>query len=464
MRRNFVLNTDSYKLSHFKMYPPGLSKMFSYIESRGGKYKETVFLGPQAYIKEHLLNPISHADVDEAVEFAAQHGEPFPESQFRRIVDMYGGFYPVRIRAVPEGTVVPVRNVLSTVETTDPMIPWLGSWIETSYLRAIWYPTTVATLGRECQKVILEALKKSSDDPLGELPFKRHDFGARGVSSGESAAIGGMAALVSSKGSDTIEGIRYAMHYYGGSMAGFSIPAAEHSVMTVGGKDGELAAMRRIVQEFGKPGAVFAVVSDSYNIFHAVENYWTEELLDEVKASGATVVIRPDSGDPSETNLLIMQALERKLVMHTNMKGYKVLPSYFRLIQGDGNDDEQSIRKVLHTLMEHGYSASNIAFGMGGGMLQQVNRDTLKFAMKCSWAVVDGEGVDVHKEPFGDAGKASKRGRVDLYRNSSGFFTDLDRMGSQSCLQLVYENGKLFNETTFDEVRERAGKDLFDGA
>ena len=464
LRRNPILDTDSYKLSHFMQYPPEMTKLFSYIESRGGKYRETTFFGLQAYLKAYLQHPITDANIEEAEELASKHGEPFPKEAWMRVWREHGGFLPVRIRAVPEGTVVPTGNVLVTVESTDPEIPWLGSWLETALLRAVWYPTTVATLSRECKKVILEYLIKTSDDPRGELPFKLHDFGARGVSSRESAGLGGMAHLVNFQGSDTIEGIRYANHYYGAEMAGFSIPAAEHSTMTIRGRAGELAQMRNMVEKFGKPGATFACVSDSYDIFNAVENYWGDELHDLVKASGSTVVIRPDSGDPSEVNLRILQILERKVGVRTNMKGFKVLPSYYRLIQGDGNDDEQSIRKVLHTLTSHGYSASNIAFGMGGGLLQQVNRDTLRFAMKCSWAEIDGLGTDVYKDPVGDAGKKSKRGRLDLVFNGREYATLPEGNGGPSALQTVYEDGRLFNQTTFAEVRARAERGLFDGA
>jgi len=464
MRRNFILDVDSYKLSHAELYPSTLTKMFHYIESRGGKYRETVFFGLQYYVQEYLAKPVTGFDIAEAEAFAAAHGEPFPKAAWERIISVHDGFLPVRIRAVPEGTVVPTRNVLVAIENTDPHLPWIGSWLETSLLRAVWYPTTVATLSRECKKTILEYLIKSSDDPRGELPFKLHDFGARGVSSRESSGIGGMAHLVNFQGSDTIEGIRFAKYYYGAKMAGFSIPASEHSVMTIGGRHGELGQMAHMLEKFGQPGKTFACVSDSYDIFHAVEQYWGEDLLERVQKSGATVVIRPDSGDPAETNLKLLQILERKVGMRTNMKGFKVLPSCFRLIQGDGNDDEESIGRVLHWLVSHGYSASNIAFGMGGGLLQQVNRDTQRFAMKCSWAQVNGEGVDVYKEPVGDPSKASKRGLLDLVNKHGALTTVHGGYSARSELRLVYDNGIQPSPITFEEVRANAEKGMFDAA
>jgi nicotinamide phosphoribosyltransferase len=459
LNRNMILDTDSYKMSHKYGYPDGLSHVFSYVESRGGRYGATVFFGLQYALKEYLTTPITQADVEEAAVFAAAHGEPFPKEGWERVVNTHKGLLPLRIRAVAEGTVVPVSNILMAIENTDPELPWLVSWMETALLRAVWYPTTVATLSYYCKKVILEALQESSNDPMGELPFKLHDFGSRGVSSRESAGIGGMAHLVNFMGSDTIEGIRFANHYYNEKMAGLSIPAAEHSTMTIKGRKGELEQMRRMVQQFGKPGAILACVSDSYDIFNAVENYWGDELHEEVKASGATVVIRPDSGDPSEVNLKLLQILERKVGMTKNLKGYKILPKYYRLIQGDGNDNEDSIRKVLNTLMSNGYSASNIAFGMGGGLLQKIDRDTQKFAMKCSQAVVNNEILDVYKDPITDSGKTSKKGRLDLVFRD-GYYQTVQGDQSDSLLVPVFENGRMLRDYSFAEIRKTADKTL----
>lgn len=459
MRNNLILSTDSYKMSHPFGYPNGLTHVFAYVESRGGYYGETVFFGLQYTLKEYLTTTITKEDVEEASSFATAHGEPFPTEGWMRIVEVHNGFLPLRIRAVPEGTVVPVGNILVAIENTDSKLPWLVSWMETMLLRAVWFPSTVATKSYFGKKEILTALKKSSNDPMNELYFKLHDFGARGVSSRESAGIGGMAHLVNFKGSDTIEGVRFANHYYNEPMSAFSIPAAEHSTMTIKGRDGELSQMRRMLEQFAKPGATLACVSDSYDIFNAVENYWGDVLHNEVRNSGATVVIRPDSGDPSEVNLKLLQILERKVGMSTNLKGYKVLPPYFRLIQGDGNDDEISLRKVLNTLMTNGYSASNIAFGMGGGLLQKVDRDTQKFAMKASQAVIDNEVIDVFKDPITDPGKKSKRGRLDLVLRD-GQYQTVQGDQPDSVLIPVYENGRLLRDFSLAEVRKNAEASL----
>lgn len=461
---NFLIDTDSYKVSHYLQYPPGTSSMFSYIESRGGEYDNTVFFGLQYYLKKYLTHRVTVEEVEEAKEFFTAHGEPFNYDGWMYIATELKGKLPVRIRAVPEGTVVPTHNILVSIESTDPKVFWVVSWIETMLLR-VWYPINVATRSHKIKQIILEALEKSADDPQAEISFKLHDFGSRGVSSQESAAIGGAAHLVNFMGSDTIAGVRCANKYYHSPMAGFSIPAMEHSSVTSWGKEHEVDAYRNMLQKTGKPGALLACVSDSYDISNACSHLWGEQLKDEVIASGATVVIRPDSGNPPEIVLLTVNLLAEKFGTTTNTKGYKVLNNV-RVIQGDGIN-EDSIQVILDNLLAHGYSASNIAFGMGGALLQQHNRDTLKFAMKCShiFRVVDGKllGVDVFKDPITDHGKASKAGRLDLIANQLGEvrtvkLSDYEIANKSSVMRTVFENGKVLIEDNFEDIRARAKK------
>lgn len=464
LAKNIILNTDSYKVSMFKQYPAGTTGVYSYIESRGGRYDETVFFGLQAFIKEYLLEPISQSDIDVAEEILTAHGEPFNRAGWQYILDKHNGYLPVVIRAVAEGTVVPVKNVLATIENTDPECFWLTTWLETALLRAVWYPTTVATQSWTIRKLILDYLEKTGDPSL--IDFKLHDFGARGVSSMESAAIGGAAHLVNFMGSDTVSGVLYAREYYDAGVSGFSIPAAEHSTITSWGRDGEVDAYRNMLTQFAKPGSIVAVVSDSYDIYNATSNLWGEELRQQVIDSGATVVIRPDSGDPDVVCRKLVAILGEKFGYTTNDKGYKVLNNV-RLIQGDGVN-EHTIRMILGGFAAYGWSADNIAFGMGGALLQQIDRDTQKFAMKCSSIIVNGENRDVFKDPVTDEVKKSKKGRVKLWTNSGGEFatgvtaptgwTDRGIGGWTEALQTVYMDGALFNEISFAEVRQNAKK------
>jgi nicotinamide phosphoribosyltransferase len=464
LAKNIILNTDSYKVSMFKQYPQGTTGVYSYIESRGGRYDRTVMFGLQAFIKEYLLEAITQSDIDIADEILTAHGEPFNRAGWQYILDKHNGRLPVVIRSVPEGTVVPVSNVLATIENTDPECFWLTTWLETALLRAVWYGTTVATQSYTIKQVIKDYLERTGDPST--IDFKLHDFGARGVSSLESAGIGGAAHLVNFMGTDTVSGVLFAREYYNAGIAGFSIPAAEHSTITSWGRDNEVEAYRNMLRQFARPASILAVVSDSYDIFNAVNKLWGEELRQEVIDSGATVVIRPDSGDPVEVNRKLVEILGEKFGYTTNAKGFKVLNNV-RLIQGDGIN-ELTVRSILGAFMAMGWSADNIAFGMGGALLQIVDRDTQRFAMKASSACINGEWVNVQKDPVTDSGKRSKAGRVTLWTNSGGEFasgvtaptgwTDRGIGGWTEALEEVYRDGKLVKEITFDEVRANARK------
>ncbi|MCP2091544.1 UNVERIFIED_ORG: nicotinamide phosphoribosyltransferase [Paraburkholderia sediminicola] len=459
---NPILNTDSYKASHYLQYPPEASAMFSYIESRGGRYDRTLFFGLQMLIKEYLCRPITPAMIDQAKAFFTAHGEPFNEAGWRYIVQQHEGYLPVRIRAVPEGSVVPTHNVLVTVECDDPEVFWLASYLETMLLR-VWYPITVATQSWHLRNTIRAYLEKSSDD-LTQLPFKLHDFGARGVSSAESAAIGGSAHLVSFMGSDTVLGVVAANHYYNEPMAAFSVPAAEHSTITSWGRERETDAFRNMIAKFGKPGAIVSVVSDSYDLFAALE-VWGTTLKQAVLDSGGTLVIRPDSGDPLTIVLQTMRALEASFGSTVNGKGRRVLNNV-RVIQGDGVNPD-SIGAILAAMDEAGFAADNIVFGMGGALLQQINRDTQRFAMKCSAIRLGDEWHDVRKDPVTDAGKRSMKGRLTLlvnrhtgeYRTATLPVEWNDRTVEgdwDEALVTVFDSGKLLVDAAFSEIRKRA--------
>lgn len=459
---NTILNTDSYKISHFKQYPPGTTHVFSYAESRGGVFPETLFFGLQAYLKSQLTTPITYQDIDEAEAICALHGFPdFNRPMWEHIVENHEGRLPVRIRAVREGTVVPTQNVLITIENTDPKCAPLTSYLETSLLRGIWYPTTVATLSYNVKKIIKRYLEKTADSLEG-LPFKFHDFGARGVSSKESAGLGGLAHLINFMGTDNIESLLYAGRYYNVDLTkevpGFSIPAAEHSTITSWGREGETDAYRNMLKAYGREGSLLAVVSDSYDIYNACSHIWGETLRQEVIDSGATVVIRPDSGHPPTVVLKCLELLAEKFGAPKNEKGYKMLNNV-RVIQGDGIN-VSSIEEILEHITNAGFSADNLAFGCGGGLLQQVDRDTQQFALKCASMTINGENRDVYKQPVTDPGKDSKRGRITLYRNKAthDIFTGLEGVepDCDDLLETYFENGEILIDDTFEEVRARA--------
>lgn len=461
--RNRILSlTDSYKTSQWRQYPPGTEIIHSYIEARGTQIKmdRTLFAGLQAFIKEYLLTPVTMAEVREAGAFCKEHGVPFNEEGWVQLIHDHNGYFPVSILAVPEGTLVPTHNVLLTIENTDPDFFWVTSYIETGLLRAIWYMTTVASISREIKEICKHYLEISADN-LNGLPFMLNDFGARGVSSLESAELGGIGHLINFMGTDNMAACLAAKKYYrAASMPGFSIPAMEHSTVTSWGRDHEADAYENMLTHYAHEGKIVAMVADSYDIFNAAEHIFGEQLKERIIKSGARVVIRPDSGNPVDVVARVVCILDKQFGSVVNSKGFKVL-NYVRVIQGDGINAD-SIREILARLIMLGYSADNVVFGMGGALLQGMNRDTFKFAMKCSAARIRGKWVDVYKDPVTDFVKKSKRGRQMLWVTPEGqFITDTLKgenvpVGSFRALQEVYRNGMAQLSTTFEQVRKRS--------
>lgn len=461
---NPILNTDSYKPSHYLQYPPGTEYVESYIEPRVlGKFPAAVFAGLQPFIKQYLLRQITMQDVVEARDFLTAHGEPFNYEGWKYIVETHNGYLPIQIDAVPEGTVSNARVMQVRVRNTDPNCYWATSYVETALLRAVWYMSTVATVSFQIKKIIADALKGTADN-LDGLPFKLHDFGARGVSSFESAGLGGVGHIMNFMGTDTMTAILFAKKYYNAKdMPAFSIPAAEHSSITSWGRAGEVDAYRNMIKTFATPGTLLAIVSDSYDIDGAVELYGTV-LKDEIVKSGATIVIRPDSGDPTEVVTRVVKGLDKNFGSVMNSKGFKVLNNV-RVIQGDGINAE-SVASILNSLIYNGYSADNVAFGMGGALLQAETRDSLAYAMKACAARINGEWVDVYKDPITDSGKKSKRGPQVTARNNAGELQtfrmepgleELDVMRVVYYKALGMDKPQIFTED-FDVIRDRLHK------
>lgn len=452
---NLILATDSYKLSHYRQYRKGTSHVFSFLESRGGLFPSATFFGLQYLLKQYFEGVVvTLEDLEEAKEICAAHmadGSLLNEAGWRYIIEKHGGRLPIRICAVPEGTSVPVSNVLMTVENTDPEVPWLTNYMET-LLCQLWYPITVCTQSRAMRSIILKALEETGDPSL--IDFKLHDFGFRGSTSIESASIGGAAHLVNFKGTDTIVGLLLAKRFYHEAMAGFSIPAAEHSTITSWGREHEADAYENMLTAF--PKGLVAVVSDSYDVFNACKNLWGKKLRRKVMERDGVLVVRPDSGNPPEVVVKVLDILGEAFGYTWNDKGFKVLDPHVRVIQGDGINYEM-LQTILAATTAAKWSADNIAFGSGGGLLQNVNRDTMKFAFKCSAVCTNGVWKDVYKDPVTDHGKRSKKGRLKLVKRESGFATvrivDTDEPNE---LIPIFENGALLIDQTFSEIRARA--------
>jgi nicotinamide phosphoribosyltransferase len=465
---NFLLLADAYKYSHHKLYYPGTSTIYSYMESRGGQFPGTVFYGLQYFLKHYLEGKvITKEKIDEAAALLPQvfgRNDVFDRSKFDYILHKYDGRLPVRIKAVPEGSVIPVNNVMMTIENTDPQCFWLSNFLET-LLMQVWYPSTVSTLSREVRKIVDSYYKDTaSTTAQGGIDFVLNDFGFRGVSSVESAALGGSAHLLNFRGSDTIIGSVLAKNYYDAQQVyGLSVPATEHSVCTLLGEEGALEVFRHVLRTF--PTGIVACVSDSFDIFRACSEYWGEELKDLVLSRDGVLVIRPDSGDPVFTLLKVFSILMNKFGYTINDKGYKVLPSQVRVLQGDGVNIDM-IRFIYGALKVNGISAENLLLGMGGALLQKVDRDTQKFAFKCSYAEVNGQPVDVMKSPVEldahgqlvQSFKKSKAGKLKLIWKDDQYQTVRQEAepAFDDKLLTVFENGILTNLNNFEEIRLRA--------
>jgi nicotinamide phosphoribosyltransferase len=402
---NPLVKADSYKLSHYSQYPNGTEHIYSYIEARKGSYP-VVVLGIDEFVCK-IAGQVTWGNVEELRKLATLHGVPFYEEGWKRLLAEYTGFgFPVKIMGVPEGTVVEPSQPVAAIVNIDPKYPWLSSFFETLFLRCVWYPSTVASRSRYIKTRIAQFMQYTGAD-MSSLNFKLHDFGARGVSSDDSAEVGGAAHLTQFMGSDTMEAVNYVLKKHG-VISGFSIPATEHSTVTSWGREFEKEMYENFIRTSGGEGKVFACVSDSYNIWEALKMW--KELEPILLEVGGTLVIRPDSGDPVTTPVQVVEELMDLFGYTVNSKGYKVLPNHIRVIQGDGVDEE-SIVRIMQRMVDRKLSIDNIAFGMGGGLLQSLNRDTLGWAMKCSAAKVNGKWRDVYKDPIGGS-KTSKRGLV----------------------------------------------------
>lgn len=452
---NLILNTDSYKHSHHVLYPPNIEFISSYIEARGGAYPAQMFVGLQAFIKEYLMKPIGIDDIDEAEIVTRQHKIPFNRDGWLGILNEHDGYLPVEIEALPEGSVYPLRTPLVQIVNTDPKYFWVTSFVETALLRAVWYPTSVGTLSWMCKQLMAAALAKTSDHPeiIRDL---LHDYGARGVSSQQSAALGGMAHLVCFQQTDTMSGSLAAQRYYNAVAPGVSGPNSEHSTMTSWGSDNEVGAYENAIDQYSDWPFV-VIVSDSYDLDNAIRKIYCDVLREKIQSYGGAVFVRPDSGDPVSVVCDSIESLMDGYGHTVNSKGYRVLPDCVKLCQGDGITLE-SLREIYAEMDRRKLAADNVYFGMGGGLLQHINRDTMHFAMKANAVCIGGSWTDIWKSPNGVDVKASKPGRLGVVKDAEGYRSvprdSID--SSDNLLKPIFRNGKLLIRWDFTELIARS--------
>lgn len=478
-KRNLCTSTDSYKISHPHQFPVGATRSSYYIEARGGKSDQIMIQGLHN-VARILGEGVTVEDVNRANDLFKSHfgKDLFVYNEWMRIATEFGGKIPLNMYGVEECTLLPIKNAVAVIENTHDDYVWLPGHFEPLIMRSIWYPTTVGSISFNIKVAIAASFKETSDLEVDSdaynlvLGTRLHDFGSRGVSSEESARLGGLAHLMNFYGTDTVEGMIMAQDLYNMShsiAAGMSIPAREHSTTICYGDDGELTpdqedeAFENSIEQFGD--GIYACVMDSKD-FNAAVLRVCLKYHDRIKALGGKFVFRPDSGDMFANIKFALETLAEHFGFTVNSKGYKVLDPSVGLIQGDGLNNPGDVIKVLDFVKNCGFSTENIAFGMGGGLLQQVNRDTHKFAMKMSAIEINGVWHKVRKSPLGAEWKTSKAGRLrTMYNHKVDQFVTVDILGDNDTSELTpmfvqyLKHGVCtfeYNEELFNNVRSYA--------
>lgn len=453
---NTILKADLYKFSMPLQYQEGTEFVSSYVAPRTD-FDYVMFMGLQPFLMQIAQNPITMDMVDEAQDVVEGARSYFHREGWEYIVKEHGGRLPLRVDALPEGTVLNGRNVVAQIINTDPNVPWLTTHMETAALRASWYGSSVASYSWATVQIIKKYLEITSDKP-SDHEYRLCDFGMRSVSSGESSGIGGCGHMANSKSSDNTEAMLFARKFYDCKYPVVGPRgAAEHSTITSWGRDREADAYRNMVEKFGGEGRAYAVVSDSFDIENAVDKIWGQDLKELVVQKGGRLIIRPDSEDPVVLVPKLMESLFKNYGGSINSKGYSVLPDCVRLIWGDGLGFAKIV-DILETLCDLKISTENIYFGMGGTLLQDQLRDDHGWAMKASSTCVNGVWKDFQKEPRGDSNKKSLLGRQAVVMEEGAYKTIReDELGErENLLSTVFLNGEVIKKWTLDEVRARA--------
>jgi len=479
---------DFYKTSHRAQYETGIQEVYSNFTARSGKlgnvhpdnFNGVVFFGLQHFILDFLMKDFNDM-------FFNQPKATVVAQYKRRLDNALGkgsvavdhiealhdlGYLPIEIRALPEGTVVPIGVPMLTIRNTHPEFFWLTNYLETVLSNSLWKPITSATTAHYYRMLLDKCAIKTGAD-LGFCQFQGHDFSCRGMGGMQDAALSGAAHLISFAGTDTVAAIDLLEYSYGANsdddLIGCSVPATEHSVTSAGGPENEKETLRRIIQDV-HPSGIVSLVADTYDLFSVICNY-AAELKPLIMSRNGKVVFRPDSGDP----VLIITgdenatsgSPERKGVIEclwdifggtVNEKGYKVLDSHVGAIYGDSITYDRA-RSIMQRLEEKGFASSNIVFGIGSYTYQYCTRDTWGMAVKSTYCIINGKGRDIYKDPITDNGtKKSLRGRIVVVQKDGRLVAN-DRQSDYDChgnmLQVVFKNGTLIKMQDLVEIRDR---------
>lgn len=483
----FLLQTDFYKVDHRRQYPKGTEYVYSNFTPRATRVPgvgKVVFAGLQLFLQRQLMENANGSFFARSAARVRDEYKTLLDSSLgpnaigvEHINELWNlGYLPLRFCALPEGTHVPLRCPMFTVENTHPDFFWLTNYIETMLSAYVWPICTSATTAYRYRQLLDAYAAKTNQDAAGFVDWQGHDFSYRGMMGSEAAMLSGIGHLTSFMGTDTIPAIWGIEKYYDKAGAGGSVAATEHSVMCAGGKADELGTFNHLLDVY--PSGIVSVVSDTWDLWKVIDEY-LPALKDRILARDGKLVIRPDSGDPVEilcgevgtSNPSRIAGLIQRLWEifggTVNKQGFKVLDPHIGAIYGDSITVERA-RDICERLESKGFASTNVVLGIGSYTYQHVTRDTYGFAVKATWSQCNGVEHELFKDPVTDDGtKRSLRGRIAVVRGGAGgkVLETIDGLalaaqrgiegGGYNLLQPVWENGKFLRRTSFDEVRAR---------
>ena len=475
---------DGYKVGHKFQYPADTTLIYSNLTPRGSRVEGidgVVAFGFQYFIKEYLINQFNRNFFSLSKEIAVKDykrridnylgPDTVPMSHIEDLWDL--GYLPLCIKAVPEGTIVPFRVPVLTIRNTHDKFFWVTNMLETILSNLLWMPMTSATTALLYRRTF----ERYADFTGGSKEFidwQGHDFSMRGMAGLEAACLSGAAHLLSFTGTDTIPAIDFLEEYYGANsdkeLIGGSVPATEHSVMSMGLEAGEQTTFNNLLNIY--PDGILSVVSDTWDLWEVIGSY-LPALKDKILARNGKLVIRPDSGDPADiicgkndsiepdpVSFGVVECLWNIFGGTVNEKGYKTLDSHIGVIYGDSITPERQI-EILRRLADKGFASDNVELGIGSYNYQYVTRDTFGFAMKATYGETTSSGSQaIFKKPKTDDGlKDSAKGLLSVVKDHNGKISLLEDCSwadeGRGILQRIFYNGKLENETTLSEIRGR---------
>lgn len=473
--------TDGYKLDHRRQYPEGTTLVYSNWtprKSRIPSIEKVVFFGLQYFIKKYILDDFENnffkRDKAEVIEKYARRvnnylGENWVGTEhIAALHDL--GYIPIKIKALPEGSRVPIQVPMYVLFNTNPEFFWLTNYFETLISTTVWMPCTSASIAQKYREILDKYAAATSSQPEF-VDFQGHDFSMRGMAGLEAASMSGAAHLLAFKGTDTIPAIDFLEKYYGANsdeeLVGASVAATEHSVMSMGTNSGELETFRRLIVET-YPKGILSIVSDTWDLWKVLSEY-LPQLKDEILAREGKIVIRPDSGDPvdiicgnpkgkNETEIRgVIECLWEIFGGTTNEKGYKELDSHIGAIYGDSITLERA-EQICIRLEKKGFASTNVVLGIGSFTYQYNTRDTFGFAMKATYGEIGDESRVIYKDPITDSGeKKSAKGLLRVEKSGDSFIlkqnVSWEEEGGE--MRTVFENGKLLIDDKLSEIRQR---------